>query len=246
MIPKIIHYAWFGSKIPQNVQERIDNWKKFIPDWQFKLWNENNYDLRKSKFSNDMYEKSKFGYVTDELRYDVLNKFGGFYLDTDIVIKKKLDPFLDANMVWGFLYDNSLETGIIGSIPNQKVLQDILDVYNGSKFPDIYDNLYHMTSNPIVTKIFMNEFNCFKTNGKKQVIDSKIMIYPKDYFTYCSKRDNANYAEHLFDNSWGVKNKGIYGKTKFIYKKLFPYSWAKISAKRGIKKAKIDGIPLEK
>ncbi|WP_252902710.1 glycosyltransferase family 32 protein [Paucilactobacillus hokkaidonensis] len=133
MIPKIIHYAWFGSSIPEKIQLRVEKWKRIMPSWEFKLWNEGNYDLKRFEFSSCMYEKGKYGYVADELRYDVLNKFGGFYLDTDIIIKKDLSVFLNNDMVWGFLYDNSLATGIIGSKPNQRLLSDILEVYSGKK-----------------------------------------------------------------------------------------------------------------
>lgn len=246
MIPKIIHYAWFGSELPEKVQLRVNTWKKVMPDWDFKFWNEKNYDLGRFEFSYEMYKQKKLGFVTDELRYDVLNEFGGLYLDTDMIIKKILDSILNHNMVWGFQYDNSLATEIIASQPNQKLLQDILNVYDGSKFPDIHKQLNDMTSNPIITKIFLNEFDAFKTNGVEQLVGSDIMIYPKDYFIYLSRNSDANYAEHLFDNSWGSNSQGIYGEFKLLYKKLFPYSWAKISAKRGITSAEIDGIPLYK
>jgi len=246
MIPRIIHYAWFGSEVPQSLSERINEWKTVLPDWQFILWNEKNYDLNKFAFTRKMYHQNQLGYVADELRYDVLYEFGGFYLDTDMIIKKELTRFLDKKMVWGFLYKNSIATSFIGSEPHQKLLKDILDVYEGKKFPELQKQSFQMTSNPFVTKIFKYIFSEFKCNGELQEITPNIMIYPLDFFTYQSRNIQRNFAEHQFDNSWGTANIGIKGKIKLKFKRLFPYCWAKISAYRGIKSATHDGNPLER
>lgn len=246
MVPKIIHYAWFGSPLPIVIRKRVQDWKKVLPGWKFVLWNESNYDLKKFNFTKKMYEQGKLGYVADELRYDVLNQYGGFYLDTDIIIKKDLKCFLSKRMVWGFQYDNSILTSMIGSEPNQKILTNILDVYEGKRIPELQEQSFHMTSNPFVTKILKYEFPNFKCNGKKQELESGIVVYPRDYFTYLSKNPDANFAEHLFDNSWGIGNNGLRGKVKKQFKQHFPYMWAHISAKRGVKNAIKDGIKLEK
>ena len=80
-------------------------------------------------------------------------------------------------------------------------------------------------------------------NGKQQELASGILVYPRDYFTYASRNRSANYTEHLFDNSWGSANLGLRGRFKHIFKTFFPYLWADISARRGIKSAERDGIP---
>ncbi|MGJ3874749.1 glycosyltransferase family 32 protein [Lactiplantibacillus plantarum] len=245
MIPKIIHYAWFGSEIPDSIQIRVNSWKEQLPDWKFMFWNEKNFDISSFTFSSEMYRTKNWGFIADELRYSVVNKYGGFYLDTDMIIKKSLNPLLNNHMVWGFLYDNSIATGFFGSEPNQELLSDILKMYRDEKYHSIYTEIRSMTSNPIISKLFLEKYNSFKTNGKKQIIEPGIVIYPRDYFTYNSRNSDANFAEHLFDNSWGEKNMGVYGFTKYEFKKLFPYLWAQISAYRGIKSAEADGVPLQ-
>ena len=75
---KIIHYAWVGSEVPLKVKKRINEWKKVLPDWEFKFWNESNYDFSKFEFTYKKYMQQDWGYVTDELRYDVVNQYGGF------------------------------------------------------------------------------------------------------------------------------------------------------------------------
>lgn len=246
MIPKIIHYAWFGSQTPDYVKQRVHEWQTILPDWKFILWNEDNYDISKYQFSQKMYSAGKLGYAADELRFDVLYQYGGFYLDIDMIIKKKLDRFLNHKMVWGFQYDNSILTSLIGSTPRQPLLANILDVYEGNRYPELQKDSYQMTSNPFITKILMKEFNDFRTNGKFQKLENGVVIYPKDYFTYLSKNKKANYTEHLFDNSWGNRNNGLYGRIKANFKHYLPYTWAKISSKRGIKSAEQDGVPLQK
>lgn len=244
MIPKIVHYAWFGSDLPEPLMSRVEEWKKVLPDWEFRLWSEKNYDLSQFEFSQSMYQQGKLGYAADELRYDVLYKYGGFYFDTDMLVKRPLDVFLDNKMVWGFQYDNSLLTSFFGSEPATPLLAHILEVYAGKRYPELHADAFKMTSNPFVTKIFLKEFPDFRTDGSRQALSDGSQVYPKDYFTYPSKNADANFAEHLFDNSWGTANRGLKGKVKALVKKESPYLWASISAKRGIKSALADGVPL--
>lgn len=246
MIPKIIHYAWFGSEIPSYIDTRINEWKKVLPEWRFILWNENNFDINRYAFTRQMYKEKKLGYAADELRFDVLYRYGGFYLDVDMLLKKDLTSLLNNKMVWGFQYDNSILTSMIGSEPNQELLSYILDVYEGRRYPELQEQSFLMTSNPFITKILMREYTSFRTNGKYQKISPGIVVYPKDYFTYPSKDKVGNFAEHLFDNSWGSGNQGFYGSFKSRFKHYLPYTWARISASRGVKSAEKDGVPLQK
>lgn len=238
MIPKIIHYSWIGTKIPDNVDARIKEWKNILPDWKFMFWNEDNYDFDKFWFTHDKLKEQDWGYASDELRYDVVNQYGGFYLDTDMIIKKDLSPLLDDSMVWGFMYDNCLLTSFFGSEPNQPFLDEILKEYSDRANRN---QLLKMTSNPFVTNIFRKKIPEFKLNGRTQILkydNSSISVYHRDYFCYPSKDNNANYTEHLFDNSWGDSNKGIYGLTKRTFRKLLPTLYGNIANKRGIEYSK--------
>ena len=246
MIPKIIHYAWFGTTPPPFIEARVNEWRTQLPDWEFKFWNDKNFDLSKYAFSEKMYQAGKLGYAADELRYAVLYQYGGFYLDTDMIVKKDLAPFLNQKMVWGFQYDNSILTSFIGAESKTPLLAEILDIYAGRKFADLQDDMQKMTSNPVVTKILMRLYPDFRMNGQRQELAPGITVYPRDYFTYASRNSNANYMEHLFDNSWGSANLGMRGRLKHAFKTVFPYLWADISARRGIKSAERDGIPYQR
>ena len=234
MIPKIIHYAWFGNPMPNDVKERIEEWKKNLPGWKFIFWNENNFDFTNFSFTKKKVENYEWGYAADELRFDVLNKFGGFYLDTDMIIKRDLAPFLNKKLVMGFMYDNSISTSLIGSEPNNEIIQKILDLYADSN----YDNLkMNLTNNPIVTYFLLKNFDNFRLNGKTQNIAPKCMVYSRDYFCYPSKNKNANYAEHLFTNSWnhGRGYSGIKGEVKKVIRNVAPITYGNIANKRGVR-----------
>lgn len=94
-IPKIIHYAWFGgSSIPNRHQKYIEGWKEFCPEWEFICWNEHNYDITRNHYMHQAYLSKKWGFVPDYLRKDVIYRYGGIYLDTDVEIVKPLDDLL--------------------------------------------------------------------------------------------------------------------------------------------------------
>lgn len=235
MIPKIIHYSWVGTPIPEVVKQRVDGWKKMLPDWEFKLWNEDNYNFKKFKFTHSKLENHEWGYASDELRYDVVNKYGGFYLDTDMVINKSLEPFLKDKMVWGFMYDNNLLTSFFGSEPNQPLLSLLLAEYSNN---DNWNDLQKMTSNPFVTNIFKKNFSNFRLDNSYQELTSGIKIYPRDYFCFKSHNKKANYLQHLFDNSWGNGKKGMKGLIKGSIYKATPILYGEIANYRGVKYSK--------
>lgn len=72
-------------------------------------------------------------------------------------------------------------------------------------------------------------------NGKLQEFNDGTVIFPRDYFCYPSRNKNGNYAEHLFDNSWGNSKDGLEGILKNLIKSIMPITYGKISNKRGIK-----------
>lgn len=182
MIPKIVHYAWFGREIPIEVEERVQRWKQILPDWEFKLWNQENWDFSQYSFSKQMYEIKNWAYLTDVLRLDVLNKYGGVYLDTDMELKKSLPPFLAKRLVMGYLYKNSLATGIILAEPNpefsntgirQKIQDGILILPL-----DYFSYFSRNREANFVEHLFMNSWG--RTN--KQSVRSSLISVLRNHF----------------------------------------------------------------
>ena len=85
MIPKVIHYCWFGGNPKNEVIEKcIDSWKRYCPDYKIIEWNESNYNIVKHPFMKKAYDAKKWAFVSDYARVDILNQYGGVYLDTDV------------------------------------------------------------------------------------------------------------------------------------------------------------------
>ena len=111
MIPKIIHYCWFGGNpLPELLVTCIESWKKYCPDYIIKEWNENNVDLSRNAYAREAYEAEKWAFITDYVRLYAMVTEGGIYMDTDVEVIKSLDEFLHHQAFWDFNYfiDNLL------------------------------------------------------------------------------------------------------------------------------------------
>ena len=95
MIPKVIHYCWFGGKpLPELARRCLASWQKFLPDYTIKQWNEQNYDVTQVPFVKDAYEAGNYSYVSDYVRFDVLYREGGIYFDTDVEVVAPIDDIM--------------------------------------------------------------------------------------------------------------------------------------------------------
>lgn len=181
MIPKIVHYCWFGhNEKPELIKKCIDSWHKYLPDWTFMEWNEENYDVHKVKYIEDAYEKKKWAFVADFARFDVLNQYGGVYFDTDVELLKPIpEEFLKQEAFTGFQSNNRVNPGLVyGSIPGQIGLEKMLQVYNRWKF-----EMNGTQKPPNILDAFSEAFvsSGLVLNGKYQIVDG-IAVYPNEIF----------------------------------------------------------------
>lgn len=198
MIPKIIHYCWFGGKaLPDELQAYVDSWKKFCPDFEIKLWDEESFDVSSHVFTKTAYAKKKFAYVSDFVRAYALNKFGGIYLDTDVELKKNLDVFLHHEAFTGFEKNGLPFTALWAAIPNHSLTKKVLSYYEGREYIDTQE-----TNTKSVSELLINEFGIDADKNTLQIgSDGKnsIYIYPAEYFCLDFM---PNYATHHFSGSW--------------------------------------------
>lgn len=95
MIPKIIHYCWFGGNpLPELAVKCIESWKKYCPDYEIKRWDESNFDLKCCDYVKEAYQAKKWAFVSDYVRFKVLYDEGGLYFDTDVELIKPIDDIL--------------------------------------------------------------------------------------------------------------------------------------------------------
>lgn len=133
MIPKVIHYIWVGPNEIGELQKRcLESWTKHLPDYEMKLSNEANLpkEVLEHRYVKAMYERKKWAFVSDYIRFWVLNREGGIYLDTDTEVLKSFDELLVHRTFFGKTKDGITAAGVIGSEPEQKILKDILRVYD--------------------------------------------------------------------------------------------------------------------
>ncbi|CAH0419138.1 glycosyltransferase family 32 protein [Periweissella ghanensis] len=250
MIPKIIHYAWFGGEKPEKVQKCIASWHRLMPDWEFMEWNEKNWDINQYAFAQEMYAEKNWGFLSDTLRFDVVYRYGGFYFDTDMLMTKPItDEFRDAQNMFCFMFDNALHTGLFGAEKETPVFAEILKMYHEEKYENVSSLIRVTTNNPIITKMLMILYPEFKLDNTKQVLGTshnEVVIWPKEYFVYPSFNRKISYTEHLFTNSWSTANLGTWGMIKALSKlALGKTIYGKISAHRGKVKPHKGGVIIK-
>ncbi len=137
MIPKVIHYCWFGGKpLPLDVEQCIRSWKKFCPDYEIRQWNESNYDVGKHPFMKAAYETGSWAFVSDYARLDIIYNHGGVYLVTDVELLKDLQPLLELDCYFGMQQDrNLIATGLgFGAVKGHGAVKKMLEYYDNLTF----------------------------------------------------------------------------------------------------------------
>lgn len=201
-IPKIIHYCWFGgNEIPKVEAECIASWRKQLKGYTFKLWNEQSFDIKSSKWTLAAYQDKKYAFVADYVRLAVLYEYGGIYLDTDIKLIKSFDSLLNQDAFMGFEDGVCVSCGVIAVKPHNKLIKEILDVYNSDSF--LYEE--HKQANVKMVTELLCRYG-LKQNNTEQYIYG-MHIYPKTYFNpmdYYGNWDKTKdtYCIHLYSGSW--------------------------------------------
>ncbi len=214
MIPKIIHYCWFGRKeMPELAVKCIESWHKYLPDFELRLWNEDTFDLDAFPYAREAYDNKKYAFVTDVVRLWALEKFGGVYMDTDVEMLRPLGELMQLPAFTG--YEASLKnapvTGLIASAPHGIWVREQLAYYSPDRHFIREDGTLDTTPNTVTIANIMAA-NGFVTNGKYQVYKNDMHIFPVDYFcpltsTRVLKLTKNSYCIHHFAGSWVEKTK---------------------------------------
>jgi hypothetical protein len=209
MIPKIIHYCWFGGKpLPESAKKCIASWRKFLPDYEIKEWNESNFDVNGIKYTREAYRLKKYAFVSDYARFWILYKYGGIYFDTDVEVIKNMDDIIAhgnfmgqevqnekilkhkgaptniENSINGYKINHGLELVVapglgLGVAPGLELYKNILDWYKSHHFA---------TWNGKFTGTVVNIVSNVITKLPKEHISGDIIyvgdiyIYPPEYF----------------------------------------------------------------
>lgn len=209
MIPKIIHYCWFGNgEMPELVLNCIASWKRYLPDYQIMVWNEDNFDVNLYRFAAEAYKERKFAFVADVCRLHALKEMGGIYLDTDVEFLKPIaEDMLRDKAFTGFEDNLLLSSAIMGSERNDKWINDLLAHYDNRSFYLANGDLDTNPNTEIIT-LFMKDKMGVQIDNTLQKIVDYCTIYPSTYF--CPKSwktlkisiTPATYCIHHFAGSW--------------------------------------------
>ncbi|MDR1385791.1 MAG: glycosyl transferase [Planctomycetaceae bacterium] len=206
MIPKTIHYCWFGGKpLPGLATRCIASWKKYCPDYKIIEWNESNFDVSINDYMNEAYIAKKWAFVSDYFRLWVLFHYGGIYMDTDVEVLRPIDVFLTEKAFSGFESINYVPTGIMAAEVGLPVYKELLDLYRDRHFVNKIGMYDYTTNVRIITDFFQKRG--LLLNNQKQVVQN-ITFYPNDYF--CPKiwktkeviLTKNSYTIHHFEGSW--------------------------------------------
>lgn len=127
IIPKVIHYFWFGNNPkPEIVTKCIASWKKYMPDWEIKEWNESNYDVQCCRYVEQAYKAKKWAFVSDYARFDILNRIGGLYFDTDVELLKPIPDCYFENPFTAVDSNGMVAPGQVIALPKAHWLSEIL------------------------------------------------------------------------------------------------------------------------
>lgn len=201
-IPKIIHYCWFGGEMPDIFKKNIDNWHKICPDYEIKRWDESNYDISKNKYMEMAYLQKRWGFVPDYARLDILYKYGGIYIDTDVEIVGNLDELLYQNGFTSFSGTLLADIGSgTGAIPGNNTIKELRDYYDNVMFSN-----KHVCQSPL--SALFHSHNVLKKHGL-QVNDTmqkvgNINIYPMIFQGACAYLNRKRITEKTFFVHYGA------------------------------------------
>lgn len=218
MIPKIIHYCWFGGNpLPELAQKCIESWRKYCPDYEIRRWDESNFDVNYNDYVREAYEAKKWAFVSDVVRLYALVNYGGIYMDTDVEVIKPLDDLLHHEAVSGFESKSRIPTGLMSCREGQALFTELLHDYDGIHFKRS-DGTFDTTTN---VKRITNK--CLKyglvLNNSLQTICG-LTLYPSEYFcpkdltTRVINLTKNTLTIHHFDGSWQSEDERYRKKLK--------------------------------
>jgi mannosyltransferase OCH1-like enzyme len=213
MIPKKIHYCWFGrNPLPESAQKCIASWRKFLPDYEIIEWNEDNYDVNKIAYTAEAYAVKKYAYVSDYARFDILYQYGGLYFDTDVEVIKPFDDIVANGPFMGCEFDSSKDTDImvnpglgLGAEAGLEIFRAVLDYYASRHYAineQIVENVTVVTN---TTNVLL-KFGLKNEPGIQKI--AGVTIYPRCYF---NPLDDATgrltvtpetHSIHWFSKTW--------------------------------------------
>ena len=226
MIPKVIHYCWFGGNpLPEDVKKNIASWKKYCPDYEIQEWNESNFDVNENTYCHEAYEAKKWAFISDYARLKILYDHGGIYMDTDVEVCRPLDDLLKYNAFSGFESGNRIQTGTFGSAKGARWIGDLLSYYADKHFKKADGSLDQTTNVVTITRMTKEKYD-IRLDDSFQVFGDNNALFPFEYL--CAKdlmdgkikKTQNTYTIHHFAGSWLSPAKRFRHQVKLVMVKV--------------------------
>lgn len=224
MIPKIIHYCWLsGDPIPENLQKWMNTWKEKLPDWEFRLWDKERFDINSIEWVRQAYEAKKYAFAADYIRQYAVYTYGGFYLDMDIEVVKSFDNLLNRRYILGAETEYGIEAGVFGAEKGSPIIKTCLDWYKGRVFTNA-DGTMNMRGCPLVMMEAISGKYNVRISSEYIDDDNLVCLLPRDFLTAKSSdtgfvtRTENTITVHHFAGSW--LNHTLWDRVKQSSKKL--------------------------
>lgn len=267
MIPKIIHYCWFGGaeKTPL-IQRCLETWRKIMPDYEIKEWNESNFDINSVPYVREAFEARKWAFMADYVRLYAMYTEGGIYMDTDVKVMRKFDTFLkysfftcqeshpdimpkDAiteeghrNPNFDFVRGIGLCSAVMGAEKGNFFLKDCLDKYNSMHFEvDKQEDLIIVN----IIAVLLEKYGYKYILDNNQILPGNIAVFKPSVFAGISTLTPESFAMHLYNGSWVENNSCLKHKLRNQFPDVYSFiqnSYYKIHPPQKHPLAKIKGL----
>lgn len=227
MIPRVIHYCWFGRTTkPDSVEKCIESWKRYCPNFEVIEWNEDNYDINKNRYMREAYERKKWGFVPDYARLDIMFNHGGIYLDTDVEILRPIDELLEHDGFMGFESAEYVALGLgFGACPHNAIIGEMMNQYDDLKFIN-EDGSFNLMPSPKYSTRVLLEHGLLQNNEQQSI--EGIIIYPTEYFCPLNFQNGKTsitdhtFSIHWYDASWFSADRQYELRLKWKFNKIMP------------------------
>ena len=238
MIPKIIHLCWFSNEnYPTKIKQCIKSWEKYLPEYKIMLWDTKRFNLEESIWVKQAFEKKKYAFAADYIRFYALYNYGGIYLDSDVEILKSFDDLLQYPYFMGAEKAGTIEAAILGAEKGTAWIKKCLDYYTDKPFikQDLSLDIRKLP------EIMVEELAKFKPIRylntadmrliKRVDFQNNILVMPDEYFSpkiFDSRKvfiTPNTYAIHHYQNSWFSHKAKIYYRTRTVLIRLLGYKF---------------------
>lgn len=232
MIPKIIHYCWLSNDpYPETIQKCLDSWKEKLPDYQIVKWDLNRFDINSVPYVRDAFNAKKYAFCADYIRMYALYTMGGIYLDSDVMVYKRLDPFLCYKsfasvefhdyLLYAFTRNKreklvGIEAAVMGAEKGESWTKDVMDYIRARSFN--LKKIDNMIMPRVIARVLHEKYN-FEYHPRYQMLANGFLILPTEVLSarYVDENNPIKYTTHLGANSWGYKS------TETLLKKIVRY-----------------------